>query len=573
MSAGKVQILPLRRATPPDRACSQNARSATPSDSGGNGECLRANSTKARASKPKVRTGCITCKIRRIKCDETQPACSRCTSTGRRCDGYRILPRKQRSDRSKAVVSAPPTPERRLDVVPGTADELRAQEFFFATSSPQLASYFDASFWTQLVLQMSHSEPAIRHGLVAVSCFHQQRELSMKRSIIVEDFLATSVPMFKQTTNHNDPFALQQYNKAIFHLSKRLQDQDAVVEVSLVACILFVCIEFLRGDTQPAMSHFKSGMNIALGALSSDNPKQPKSTVVHIKEAMLPFFNRLELLSMLFGNDSAWKYSIALATAVPPHFVSLKEARDSLVHLMNLSLRFVRSMRLTKYEPRLITADDWEEKETLDRAGISWQSAFDDFLATHDINEHHEKACKVLRIHRIVLQIWLSTCTFAEECTTDAYMAKFAQAVKLGEEIRSDAGTWEQRRPYSSTFLFDMEIVSPTYFVAIKCRHPQLRRRAVRTLRQTIRREGLWDSNMAAAIAERIMTVEEGNLRALDGSQLPAEEDRVHNTNVDSPIGTGVSPAEHSITMYIKPSGPYGPFDIRKENIYVEMSS
>ncbi|KLU81825.1 hypothetical protein MAPG_00906, partial [Magnaporthiopsis poae ATCC 64411] len=53
---------------------------------------------RTRASKPKVRTGCITwaglrhekdeMRIRRVKCDEGKPACQRCTSTGRACDGY-----------------------------------------------------------------------------------------------------------------------------------------------------------------------------------------------------------------------------------------------------------------------------------------------------------------------------------------------------------------------------------------------------------------------------------------------------------------------------------------------------
>lgn len=47
---------------------------------------------RKRASKPKVRTGCTTCKIRRVKCDETKPNCKRCTSTGRKCDGYEFPP-------------------------------------------------------------------------------------------------------------------------------------------------------------------------------------------------------------------------------------------------------------------------------------------------------------------------------------------------------------------------------------------------------------------------------------------------------------------------------------------------
>ncbi|KAH6663086.1 hypothetical protein B0J14DRAFT_280144 [Halenospora varia] len=43
---------------------------------------------KTRASKPKVKTGCQTCKIRRVKCDETKPACLRCVRFGHKCDGY-----------------------------------------------------------------------------------------------------------------------------------------------------------------------------------------------------------------------------------------------------------------------------------------------------------------------------------------------------------------------------------------------------------------------------------------------------------------------------------------------------
>ncbi|OAQ96433.1 hypothetical protein LLEC1_04043 [Akanthomyces lecanii] len=34
---------------------------------------------------PKVRTGCQTCRARRIKCDETQPRCKKCIRRGLSC--------------------------------------------------------------------------------------------------------------------------------------------------------------------------------------------------------------------------------------------------------------------------------------------------------------------------------------------------------------------------------------------------------------------------------------------------------------------------------------------------------
>ncbi|KAH8648558.1 hypothetical protein BX600DRAFT_116313 [Xylariales sp. PMI_506] len=42
----------------------------------------------ARRGSQKVRTGCATCKILKVKCDEKKPFCDRCTNTYRQCDGY-----------------------------------------------------------------------------------------------------------------------------------------------------------------------------------------------------------------------------------------------------------------------------------------------------------------------------------------------------------------------------------------------------------------------------------------------------------------------------------------------------
>src|ERR1700761_9327607 len=41
-------------------------------------------------TRTKSKTGCKTCKIRRVRCGEERPACRRCVATGRVCDGYGI---------------------------------------------------------------------------------------------------------------------------------------------------------------------------------------------------------------------------------------------------------------------------------------------------------------------------------------------------------------------------------------------------------------------------------------------------------------------------------------------------
>lgn len=302
MTSAKVPILPLRRAQPPpltrDGASGNSisdgrSTSIATATSGGR----ESRPKQGRASKPKTRTGCSTCKIRRVKCDEAKPECNRCTSTGRKCDGYEIPPRRNRA----LAVQTASSPQPCLEVARGTQDELRALEFFHVRTAPGLSSYFDADFWTRLVFQISSAEPSIRHAMVAVGALHLQREkgtvtLSMDEKALQHDPLATSMPVRKLTQVHENPFALVQYNKAIAHLAKRLQDPTAATEITLLACILFVCIEFLRGEAELAINHFKGGMSIAIQSLNLQSRKLAKPASERLRNDTLPFFNRLELL-------------------------------------------------------------------------------------------------------------------------------------------------------------------------------------------------------------------------------------------------------------------------------------
>ena len=234
---------------------------------------------------------------------------ARCTSTGRKCDGYVLVPRKKR-----AVPSIDKNPSFIPDIGP---EELRAIDFFHVRTAPGLASYFDAEFWTRLVVQMSYVEPTIRHAIVALGSLHEQRELGAKKMLplmghsLEAEPLGVSMPLPKTRPGVENPLAIAQYNKAIMHLSNRLSSSDASIEVALLACILFVCVEFLRGDSNPAVNHFKSGMGIAMSSLTN-KAASGNATSQRIREQILPFFNRIELLSTLFGNDTPWPYPVPL---------------------------------------------------------------------------------------------------------------------------------------------------------------------------------------------------------------------------------------------------------------------
>ncbi|EGX93633.1 C6 zinc finger domain protein [Cordyceps militaris CM01] len=63
---------------------------------------------------PRARTGCLTCRTRRVKCDEERPVCRRCTSSRVTCHGYQLpssektKPRKSATEVGRRALQTPP---------------------------------------------------------------------------------------------------------------------------------------------------------------------------------------------------------------------------------------------------------------------------------------------------------------------------------------------------------------------------------------------------------------------------------------------------------------------------------
>lgn len=185
----------------------------------------------------------------------------------------------------------------------GEQAERRALEYFKTRSAPSFSGHFDAEFWSRIVLQIGQSEPAIWHAMVALGALNEQRDRQTKKmpvkAMLVTDPMGADVPRLPVQPQENDPLALVHYNKAISHLSERMRSATSdTTDIALLACILFVAVEMLRGDDCPAMKHVTSGMGIAIGNLN--NRDGPYSQLQTMRESVLPFFDRLELLSMVY---------------------------------------------------------------------------------------------------------------------------------------------------------------------------------------------------------------------------------------------------------------------------------
>jgi hypothetical protein len=186
-----------------------------------------------------------------------------------------------------------------------------------------------------------------------------------------------------------------------------------------------------------------------------------------------------------------------------------------------------------------------------------WEHLFESLLLSERITAQELDGARVLQLHNIVANIWPSIALTTDELKNDEWNQHFERAVSLAEAVQESEN---QSRSDSPSFLFDMKTVSPLYFVITKCRHPLIRRRAARTLKWKLQREGLWDSQLAANLGERLMALEERDLSILDGSELPAECDRIHTSHIESTTDSPSGSQKFIMRQYYRPEGLDGPW-------------
>jgi len=401
------------------------------------------------------------------------------------------------------------------------------------------------------------AEQLENHGVNRITFAHTQA--------VTPDPIPNLAPVRGRNSNESDLVALSNYNKSIGLLTKLVSSSSQTTDVVLLACVLFVCVEFLRGDDVAAFRHFKGGMTIIMDLVSREqNLTDTRSMIDRIRTSILPAFNRLEMLSALFGNDASWPYPVALSDSVPAMFSSVNEARDSMVHLMNLSLRFVQTIQLLEYEPSAIPLSAYSEQAGLLSYLQLWRSRFSLFQASQAKSQAADDlyAANVLEIQRTVAYTWVSTLMTPYQCAHDAHIPAYTAAVVLAEQIYGTGKMRIQHSRQANTFLLEVETVGPLYWICVKCRHPAVRRRAITVLRGMHRREGMWDSDIAAIVADRVVAVEEASL---NGQGLPNEEARVHGTPFA--FEGDVGPLGLLVTFQSKPFGVYGEWSVWQEQI------
>ncbi|OBT78642.1 hypothetical protein VF21_02239 [Pseudogymnoascus sp. 05NY08] len=493
--------------------------------------------------KTRVKSGCATCKSRRVKCDEGRPACERCLESGRVCEGYGIWGgggNAYGSDLRKfmSIVSHAyePFTRQRLLVLRSrvSSDEGTSFDFFRNRTSVKLPGMFGSEFWETVVFQVSSVEPAVLHATIALASL--QRSNEYQESVKGGGAISTlsSAPDAAVKWNR---FALQQYNKAIAYLKPHFSAHNhRSLQVTLVTCMIFTCIEILQGQYTTAHKLVQGGLGLVyslkvLGATHNINAMlQMDSMDLSLVEA----FSRLNIQSPLFSfptsyfKDKNSEETHMHLPDIPSSFATLQEARQSLDELFSAVIQLNRAVAITNYgylslSPNL-TISPAEQAAQLLPALTTWLYSYNASLPIIEpkLNPRSSLGVPLLRIYYVMISIIFSTCvdqfTGGNEMVYDTYTPEFASIVTqtLAFSAHSDIlrikygpSTQGISTPEGQKFTADLGIIAPLFYTAVKCRVPWLRRQAISCLLTAPHREAFWDGGLAAAAAQKIKDLEE----------------------------------------------------------------
>ncbi|KAH6953613.1 hypothetical protein DER45DRAFT_528184 [Fusarium avenaceum] len=256
-----------------------------------------ASRPRRRAYHTKAKTGCRTCKIRRVRCDEGKPACNRCVSTGWTCDGY-TSPSPSSSTASSDLSKSPsPTPlnpkspspvaDLKLILPRQNPEEVRSYNYFLQVTAPSLSGAFYADFWLDEVPRVCLSDAAIWHAVVSLGAAH-------------EDFAENGL-------GSRSIFALKQFNSSIRCLTESRSPRHADRWRALVVSAIFTYVCTIKGLHDQMRIHLQAGCNL-LRELQTKPPKQDQpqeTTVLSVPISIAPIqsiLTNLELLTTALDN-------------------------------------------------------------------------------------------------------------------------------------------------------------------------------------------------------------------------------------------------------------------------------
>ncbi|KAL1964887.1 hypothetical protein VTN77DRAFT_6240 [Rasamsonia byssochlamydoides] len=467
----------------------------------------------------KSRTGCRTCKVRRVRCDETWPVCRRCSSTGRLCEGPSPASSKNDGDGpdtkrgfEKVVFTQPLTLSAfRPPIIKYDTEQERHYIGLFCTKLiPKVSGYTPYPIWGSLLLQAIQEEKAVYQAALAVTALVASRQ----------DLGAGAAS--SHSKHPEKMLALSQYGKCLSSLQAVAKSQDNCAQtVVLLGSLLCIWFEVMLEDHTLALLHLEHCLKILESQQGNVDPDLEST------------FIRLDLHASLYMGRRPPALKNLGSSEIPQTFQNLDEAETKLYQVLNRVYRFQTS-RSDDYRYREVGSVPLElllEAQSLEKTLHQWHTACITLSLEIMDEDWQPRRLALLQINYYIAVIAMATCLYVEECIYDRFKEQFGTIVSLAWTLLSTAKDDIPKQRDRETFSMEMGVIYPLYFTAIKCRDPTIRQKAIEMLEFAPLTEGVWYGCIMVAIARRVRFLEEeGDTRM--GGDIP-EFRRVHSADLD----------------------------------------
>ncbi|KIV81880.1 hypothetical protein PV11_04030 [Exophiala sideris] len=404
--------------------------------------------------------------------------------------------------------------------------DYQAYDFCRRYTMHDMATYHLSRFWTHTVLSACHNEPVILHAMLALCGGH--RAYCESRSGVADAVSEQSLTA-----------AYVHYNKAVRYLRDRIGRTDFDdLQVVLMVCLILLTFDLIEGRYGAALIHLNHGRRILKGihggAGACDSlllsPKA-QSTLDEISYS----FALMDIQSVYFGSPKPeFKLAARSGTdqtdcpSIPRSFNTFDDAWHAMLLLSNEVYRFGAIIRqpeiaYSPYDPML---GFWQGRLLAELK--QWKDAFENSpfrrATSRTLSSVGGERYASLQLSHAHLTIVVGTgLMLGDEMAYDCLMPQFETVVALCEGLVTTM----------PSISLDAGVIPALFVTCAFCRHPELRRRAMRVLARTgkeghwddlIPRNARWSESWVFFVSEDYTTVQlvfKRKKRTLDGQFVP----------------------------------------------------
>lgn len=390
------------------------------------------------------------------------------------------------------------------------------------------------SIWNRLLPQLSSAIPSVKAAAAALGAIYESTLL-----------IGASSSISKRR-------AAGLYGNAIYHVQQDVSSQPHGPVPLLLSCALLSFVELLRRRQFNALIHLQGGLKILRcrdQSLTQARPHLSEGTTTSdatdatstgTEDNLSLMFMTLDIqkASYVLGQPPELSFSSQEhLEPVSSNIPDINTAELRLIRIIHSCYQFTAQASHFKYLLLAAVPSDivFEQGRQIAKLSLWLGTLNQAVLSRHQLSADAYHHALVLRSQCLSTLVYLSTILSPNECSYDVHAPRFQQIIQ-------DAATVLAQHSVHLSLLGQFRpcpgIVQPLFFTAIKYRHSHWRRQAIEMLRRS-GREGPFDGKLLAAIASRVVEIEEhgcGKGTMPDGI-LPKhveETQRVHGCGADA---------------------------------------